>query len=153
VVWTVLALMLLVRPLNVFAATVLIQGLSSGLVAELFAVRRPSNAGYVLLGASALGLAMGRLLRQNDQEILFLDSNADACKDEVNLMFADKARVELKVPGVWVALRRGTRVLPVDETLELKKNNSWMLAVSEQHRPEAEDWLQNKGCTPLPDDL
>lgn len=63
----------------VIAVTVLVQGLTGGLVARLLGVRqRPT--GYVLLGANDLGRAMGALLRDGGEEVVFLDSNPDACR-------------------------------------------------------------------------
>ncbi len=61
----------------VIAVTVLVQGILGGLVAKLLGVRRPSNNGYVILGANEVGLLLGRLFREAGQEVVFLDSNAD----------------------------------------------------------------------------
>ena len=65
----------------VITATVLIQGLSGGLVANLLGLRRPSNRGYVILGANALGLALARALGQTGEEVLLIDSNPRACAE------------------------------------------------------------------------
>ncbi|MFQ5600097.1 MAG: cation:proton antiporter [Candidatus Krumholzibacteriia bacterium] len=62
----------------VIAVTVLVQGLTGGLVARLLAVRRPSNSGYAILGANHLGRAFGRVLQDAGQEVVLLESNADA---------------------------------------------------------------------------
>jgi NhaP-type Na+/H+ or K+/H+ antiporter len=64
----------------VIAVTVVVQGLSGGLVARLLGVRRAAS-GYLILGANGLGRAFGQLLAAGGQEALFLDSNADACRD------------------------------------------------------------------------
>ncbi len=64
----------------VIAVTVLVQGLSGGLVARLLGVRRLSNSGLVLLGASPLGVELGRLLRRGDTRIVLLDSSPQACR-------------------------------------------------------------------------
>ncbi len=64
----------------VIAVTVLVQGLTGGWVARLLGVRRPSNRGLVVLGASPLGLALGRLLRSADKQVVFLDSNPQASR-------------------------------------------------------------------------
>jgi NhaP-type Na+/H+ or K+/H+ antiporter len=63
----------------VITATVLVQGLSGGLVANLLGLRRPSNRGYVILGANALGLALARALGETGEEVLLIDSNPQAC--------------------------------------------------------------------------
>jgi NhaP-type Na+/H+ or K+/H+ antiporter len=125
----------------VIAVTVLVQGLSGGLVARLLGVRRLSNRGQVVLGANPLGLALGRLLRRGGGTVFFLDSNPQATRqaeeagfrvfygnalaeavllradlegragaiamtpnEELNLLFARKAREDHRVPGVRVAL-------------------------------------------------
>ncbi len=64
----------------VIACTVLLQGLSGGLVARLLHLRRPLHRGYAILGANELGHAMGKLLREAGEELVFLDSNPAACK-------------------------------------------------------------------------
>jgi NhaP-type Na+/H+ or K+/H+ antiporter len=65
----------------VIAATVLVQGLSGGLVAALLGLRRPSNRGYVILGASPLCRALARALGAAGEEIVLIDSNPQACED------------------------------------------------------------------------
>ena len=65
----------------VITATVLVQGLSGGLVANLLGLRRPSNRGYVILGANALGLALARALGETGEEVLLIDSNPRACSE------------------------------------------------------------------------
>ena len=59
------------------AATVVVQGLSGGLVASRLGLRRQPS-GYVVLGASGLGLALARLLRDAGLEAILVDSNPEA---------------------------------------------------------------------------
>lgn len=63
----------------VIAMTVVIQGLTGGIVASWLGLRRPSNTGYVILGANGLARTVGRALRQAGEEVIFIDSNQDAC--------------------------------------------------------------------------
>lgn len=128
----------------VIAATVVLQGLTGGIVASWLGLRRPSNTGFVILGANGLALAVGRALREAGEEVIFVDSNQDACdaaeaegfrtlhgsgldpavqekaeldtragclgltsNEEVNLLFARRSHKDFKVPRVWVAVRRG----------------------------------------------
>lgn len=128
----------------VIAVTVVVQGLTGGLVASWLGLRRPSNTGYVILGANHLSRAMGQALRHGGEEVVLIDSNEDACRaaeeegfrvlhgsglepgiqekaeldtragclgltsnEEVNLLFARRARKDFKVHRVWVAVRRG----------------------------------------------
>lgn len=65
---------------TVIAATVVVQGLSGGLVAQLLGLRRPAHLGYAILGANELGRAIGLALRDLGKEIVFLDGNPIACK-------------------------------------------------------------------------
>lgn len=134
----------------VIAITVVVQGLTGGLVADLLGVRRPSESGWVILGANALARAMARALGSTGEEVVLVDSNPDACRaaeaegltaihgsgldeevqrqaqldtrsgclgltanEEVNLLFAGRARKDYKLRRVWVALRR--EHLGVDE--------------------------------------
>jgi hypothetical protein len=62
----------------VIAVTVNVQGLTGGLVARFLGVRRKANTGYAILGANELGRALGQTLRDGGEEIVFLDSRADA---------------------------------------------------------------------------
>jgi NhaP-type Na+/H+ or K+/H+ antiporter len=61
----------------VIAVTVTVQGLSGGMVARLLHVRRPSENGYVILGANALARTLAKLLREEQPVIVFIDSNPD----------------------------------------------------------------------------
>ncbi len=63
----------------VIAMTVVVQGLTGAAVAQLLGVRRPTDTGFTILGANDLALCLGELLRDDGQEVLFLDSNPDAC--------------------------------------------------------------------------
>ncbi len=71
----------------VIAVTVLVQGLSGAAVAQFLRVRRPSDSGYTILGASELSLCIGELLREAEQEVLFLDSNPALCRTAENRGF------------------------------------------------------------------
>jgi len=62
----------------VIAATVLIQGLSGAFLARALGLRRPTNAGFLVLGANPLGLALGEVFRAGGQEVIFIDSSPDA---------------------------------------------------------------------------
>ncbi|HYO16941.1 MAG TPA: sodium:proton antiporter [Thermoanaerobaculia bacterium] len=64
----------------VIAVTVVVQGLTGGRVAGWLGVRRPSDTGFVILGANELGRALGKALRDGGEEVLFIDSNPDACQ-------------------------------------------------------------------------
>ncbi|MFO0585783.1 MAG: sodium:proton antiporter [Anaeromyxobacter sp.] len=57
----------------VIGATVVLQGLSAGIVATLLGVRRRMDDGWVILGAGALARTLGQALRDAGEEVVFLD--------------------------------------------------------------------------------
>lgn len=64
----------------VIAVTVVVQGLSSGVMAHFLGVKRKRNEGYLLLGAHELGLQFGKLLRANGEHVVFIDMNPGLCR-------------------------------------------------------------------------
>jgi len=48
-------------------------------VASILGVRRPSNFGWVIMGANELGRAVAKLLKESGQEVLCIDSNTQHC--------------------------------------------------------------------------
>lgn len=68
----------------VIAVTVVFAGLTGGPMAGALGLRRPSQKGWVMLGASALARGVAKLFKENGQEILCIDSNADHCKAAEN---------------------------------------------------------------------
>jgi len=65
----------------VIAVTVVVQGLTGGIVAHLLGVRRKRNEGYLLLGAHSLGLEFGKLLRDAGEHVVFIDMNPECCRN------------------------------------------------------------------------
>jgi NhaP-type Na+/H+ or K+/H+ antiporter len=59
----------------VIAITVTVHGVTGGLIARLLGLRRPTENGWVILGANSLAFTLGRLLRAEHPEIVFIDSN------------------------------------------------------------------------------
>lgn len=60
----------------VIAATVVVQGATTGVVARLLGVRRPENHGFILVGANAVGRALGCALREEEADVVLIDTNA-----------------------------------------------------------------------------
>jgi NhaP-type Na+/H+ or K+/H+ antiporter len=57
------------------ACTVVVAGLSAGPVGRWLGVRLPGRDGVAILGAGALGIALGKALRDGGRAVTFLDSN------------------------------------------------------------------------------
>jgi NhaP-type Na+/H+ or K+/H+ antiporter len=68
----------------VIAVTVVFAGLTGGPMAGVLGLRRPSQKGWVVLGANGLARGVAKLFKENGQEILCIDSNADHCKAAEN---------------------------------------------------------------------
>jgi len=62
----------------VIAVTVLVQGLTGGFLAGMLGLRRLSNQGYVILGATGLGRALAAALHGAGEEVVLMDANAAA---------------------------------------------------------------------------
>jgi len=63
----------------VITVTVLSAGLTGGLVAQILDLRRPSNSGWVILGANELARATAKILLENNEEVICIDANPDVC--------------------------------------------------------------------------
>ncbi len=62
---------------SIICATVLIQGLSAGLVAKVLRVQRPAPNDWVIIGAHHFGRELARqLIREDEQDVTLLDTNA-----------------------------------------------------------------------------
>lgn len=123
----------------VIASTVLVQGLTGGLVASVLRVRRASNSGYVVLGASHLARAVARVIEYCEQDVVLLESNADACREAQEAGFrvlfgsglsdALLARAELEARAGCLALtpNEGVNMLFARRALEdFKVPNVWV---------------------------
>ncbi len=125
----------------VIAVTVVVAGLTGGLVAQALGLRRPVDAGFVILGAHGLARKLAQLLAAGGHETLLIDVNPDHCRaaeeaglrviqgnalkdttlgraeldtrlgvigvtanEEVNFLFAQKARQQGKVRRLYAAL-------------------------------------------------
>ena len=63
---------------SVISATVLIQGLSAGIVAKILRLQRPAPNGLIIIGAHYFGRELAaKLTRENEQAVVLLDANAD----------------------------------------------------------------------------
>lgn len=69
----------------VIASTVIVQGLTGAWVAGRLGLRLPTDNGYIIAGAHALGRALGRALRDGGNDVRFADTNpqqARAAEDD-----------------------------------------------------------------------
>jgi NhaP-type Na+/H+ or K+/H+ antiporter len=64
----------------VITVTVLSAGLTGGLAARWLGLKKPSNFGWVILGANELARAIARLFKEDGQEVVCIDANPDISK-------------------------------------------------------------------------
>lgn len=64
----------------VIVATVVVQGLSAHPLASVLGLMRPSNQGWAILGAHALGRLVAGRLRQTGEPVILMDSNSELCR-------------------------------------------------------------------------
>ncbi len=62
------------------ACTVVLAGLTAAPVGRLLGVRLPGRSVIAILGANALGLELGRALREGERSVVFIDSNPQSCR-------------------------------------------------------------------------
>lgn len=84
---------------SVICATVLIQGLSAGIVARLLGVQRPAPNDWLILGAHHFGRELARkLIRTDEQRVILLDTNARnvalARKEDLPALHCDAMEAE-----------------------------------------------------------
>jgi NhaP-type Na+/H+ or K+/H+ antiporter len=145
----------------VIAATVLVQGLSSGIVASLLGLRRRRDAGWVILGANGLGRSLGRALREAGDEALFIDSDPDAVRAAEeegfraiyggHLEHRTLARSEPDRRRGYVALtdREGVNLLFARKVREEFKAARVLVAIDRSRREVSPEHVREAGCLTL----
>lgn len=64
----------------IIATTVILQGFSANALAKALNLKRNAKDGYLIVGANALGRLMANLLKNDNEEIVFIDRNIYDCK-------------------------------------------------------------------------
>jgi len=65
----------------VIAATVVLQGATASFVARLLGLRRATNRGFAIFGATPLGVLLGTELKDHGHEVVVIDADARKCKE------------------------------------------------------------------------
>ncbi|MGJ8651194.1 MAG: cation:proton antiporter domain-containing protein [Opitutaceae bacterium] len=110
---------------SVICATVLIQGLSAGLVAKALRLQRPAPNDWIIIGAHHFGRELARkLMRKDEQYVLLLDTNARnialAQKEGLPAMHCDGMEAE-KLYENEQALFGAGYVLALTDNIELNE--------------------------------
>ena len=110
---------------SVICATVLLQGLSSGLVANVLRLQRPAPNDLLIIGAHYFGRELAaQLVREGEQEVVLLDTNARniaiAKKDGLVALHRDGMEAE-KIHEEEQALFGAGQVLALTDNVELNQ--------------------------------
>lgn len=106
----------------VIAATVVVQGATSGFVARLLGVRQPEMHGFLLVGANAVGRALARVLRDEGTDVVLVDTNASearAAEEEGFRVVYGNANEERTLLQADVEARRGFVAITPNEGVNL----------------------------------
>ena len=106
----------------VIAATVVSAGLTGGFMARWLKLKRPTNFGWVILGANELARALAKLFKENGQEVVSIDSNPEACtaaeNDCTRVLFANALQPSALLRAE-IDTRRGALAVTPNEEVNL----------------------------------
>ncbi|MEM8867592.1 MAG: cation:proton antiporter [Verrucomicrobiota bacterium] len=110
---------------SVICATVIIQGLSAGIVAKILGLQRPAPNAWVIIGAGHFGRELAkRLFNKDSQDVTLLDTNARnvslAKSDGLNAMIRDGLEAE-KLYEEEQALFGAGHVLALTDNVQLNQ--------------------------------
>ncbi|NJD10631.1 MAG: sodium:proton antiporter [Gemmatimonadetes bacterium] len=69
----------------VIAVTVVVQGMTGGVIASLLRVRRRTDSGYLIAGANPLAVQVGHALRSGGQEVVLVDTDPARTREAIAL--------------------------------------------------------------------
>ena len=106
----------------VIAVTVVLQGITGRWVAIRLGVARPRSQGWIILGTNPLARAVGRLLRENDHDVVYIDSNPESCalaeKDSLNVVYGNAIEPRT-LHRAEAGMRRGCIGLTANQEINL----------------------------------
>ncbi|MGC6423432.1 MAG: cation:proton antiporter [Lentimonas sp.] len=110
---------------SVICATVLIQGLSAGLVAKILGLQRPAPNDWVIIGAHHFGRELAKqLIRKDEQSVILLDTNGRnvtlAQKDGLLALHCDGMEAEKLYENEQTLFGAGC-VLALTDNIELNE--------------------------------
>ncbi len=91
----------------VIAATVTVQGLTAGIVADLLGVRMPARSGAIILGANALARVVARVLVDLGERVVLVEARPELC-DAARASGLEVIRGDALSPDVLLAAGVGS---------------------------------------------
>lgn len=139
------------------ALTVVVAGLTGGVVARGLGLAKPHSLGWVILGANSLARALARLFKDNGDEIVCIDSNADHCtaaeKDCTRVIYGNglqsrhllRAEVDTRRGALALTSNDEVNYLFVQKVKEEKKEISLFAALKNDTTSLTRDMLRHTG--------
>jgi NhaP-type Na+/H+ or K+/H+ antiporter len=145
----------------VIAITVTIQGLTAGMIAHLLGIRRETNSGYAILGANEVARALALELKNHDERVILMDSNAAACNlaeaDGLKVIFGNamdenvltRARVEEMAGCIGLTQNEELNLLFVNHAKEQFKVPKRFISISESEGHLSIESMREAGVSVL----
>ena len=141
----------------VITVTVLSAGLTGGLVAQILDLRRPSNSGWVILGANELARATAKILLENNEEVICIDANPDVCRaaeqDCTRVIFGNglkthyllRAEIDTRSGALAITGNEEVNLLFVQKVKEEAKLINIFMALQDQYERVSRDMVHETG--------
>ncbi len=138
------------------AGTVLLAGLTAGVVATWLSVRLPAREGVAILGANGLGLALAEELRTVGTPVVFIDSNPQNCRRVEEAGFTvvygnaleertlQRARFEGVKTAIGLTANKTVNAVFVDRARDLFQVPDGLVAVERADTGFAKELVENK---------
>jgi NhaP-type Na+/H+ and K+/H+ antiporter len=145
----------------VITVTVLSAGLSGGLVAKILNLRRPSDSGWVILGANELARATAKILLENNDEVICIDANPDVCRaaeqDCTRVIFGNglkthyllRAEIDTRNGALSVTSNEEVNLLFIQKVREEAKLRHLFVALQNQYERVTPDMVHQAGSQVL----
>ena len=141
----------------VITVTVLSAGLTGGLVAQILGLRRPSNSGWIILGANELARATAKILLENNEEVICIDANPDVCRaaeqDCTRVIFGNglkthyllRAEIDTRSGALAITGNEEVNLLFVQKVREEAKLINIFMALQDQYERVTIDMVHEAG--------
>jgi len=141
----------------VITVTVLSAGLTGGLVAQILDLRRPSNSGWIILGANELARATAKILLENNEEVICIDANPDVCRaaeqDCTRVIFGNglkthyllRAEIDTRSGAIAITGNEEVNLLFVQKVKEEAKLINIFMALQDQYERVSRDMVHETG--------
>jgi NhaP-type Na+/H+ or K+/H+ antiporter len=145
----------------VITVTVLSAGMTGGLAARILDLRRPSNSGWVILGANELARATAKILLENNEEVICIDANPDVCQaaeqDCTRVIFGNglkthyllRAEIDTRAGALAITGNEEVNLLFIQKVKEEAKLLHLFMAIQDRHERVTQDMVHHAGAQVL----